>query len=490
MEEKRQGGDYSPLAAPGADASSASQDKWSAFTAGVANFNIQYNFQVIAIALVFMDNSDPDSGGTSGGSGGAQNVTEVAFPRTEAQSSTMASSVFAGAVVGQCVMGYLGDLIGRKWALVATNMFVFVGAIASALFPFRSDNHGLALDDSYYTSVYTWIAVSRFVLGIGVGGKYPLSAVARHEGSDSSKNPAAEVSKAFFWQTPGVIAPFVIASILDAVDGEGMRSFSAVGHEVRILMGLGALPAAVVLLTAVFKQQDSQAFQDARLANPLATALKDRSQWRKLAGAGLSWAVYDFMFYGMTMFQPEVLNNIFGKAESLMDNCWQNIVVASIGLPAVLLAIWNLGQIGLKPLQSWGFLVCSICSLILGLVRYVTDAHVPAFIAYLALIFALNWAINITTFVLPAQCFPAEVRSTYNGLASAMAKLGALLGTYCFKPMKNAVGFPGTYMICAGISLVGIVITHFCVEPYGNGTWKQEEAPEEEEEAWLAEPVE
>ena len=33
-----------------------STERWSAFSTAVANFNIQYNFQVITIVLAFMDN--------------------------------------------------------------------------------------------------------------------------------------------------------------------------------------------------------------------------------------------------------------------------------------------------------------------------------------------------------------------------------------------------------------------------------------------------
>merc|ERR1711907_652954 len=105
------------------------------------------------------------------------------------------------------------------------------------------------------------------------------------------------------------------------------------------------------MVASAFKQQDSAEFKAARQNNPLKAALQDRTQWRKLIGAGLGWAIYDFMYYGCTIFQPNVLNDIFGKAESLQSNCWQNIVVTAVGLPATILAIVNLTQLGLKPLQ-------------------------------------------------------------------------------------------------------------------------------------------
>ena len=92
------------------------------------------------------------------------------------------------------------------------------------------------------------------------------------------------MSKAFFWQTPGVIAPFALGLLFD-LGWAGSREFGDTDTQVRLLMGLGALPAAFVLAASVMKQQDSAAFIAAKQANPgnpLVTALKDRSQWRKL----------------------------------------------------------------------------------------------------------------------------------------------------------------------------------------------------------------
>ena len=45
------------------------------------------------------------------------------------------------------------------------------------------------------------------------------------------------------------------------------------------------------------------------------------------------------------------------------------------------------------------------------------------------LIFALNWGVNVSTYVLPTEAFPSEIRSSFFGVSAAMAKFGALLGT-------------------------------------------------------------
>ena len=41
--------------------------------------------------------------------------------------------------------------------------------------------------------------------------------------------------------------------------------------------------------------------------------------------------------------------------------------------------------------------------------------------------------VNVSTYVLPTEAYPVEVRSTFFGLSAAMGKVGALLGTYAFQ---------------------------------------------------------
>jgi hypothetical protein len=36
--------------------------------------------------------------------------------------------------------------------------------------------------------------------------------------------------------------------------------------------------------------------------------------------------------------------------------------------------------------------------------------------------------VNVSTYVLPTEAFPSEIRSSFFGVSAAMAKFGALLG--------------------------------------------------------------
>ena len=55
------------------------------------------------------------------------------------------------------------------------------------------------------------------------------------------------------------------------------------------------------------------------------------------------------------------------------------------------------------------------------------------------MILVLGFGPNVTTYVLPTQCYGAQIRSSAHGLSSAAGKLGAILGTVVF-PAIMAVG--------------------------------------------------
>jgi len=91
-------------------------------------------------------------------------------------------------------MGYAGDVIGRTAAMVFTLSLISIGALLSAIAPTGTPE-----------TVYAIIVACRFVLGIGAGGVYPLSATkAAEDGGDHSHGVDIHAAAfSFFWQVPG-----------------------------------------------------------------------------------------------------------------------------------------------------------------------------------------------------------------------------------------------------------------------------------------------
>jgi len=75
-----------------------------------------------------------------------------------------------GAVIGQLFFGVFADFVGRRRIFIITLVLITVGALGSA-----------ASVDTPAFSVYQQLAIWRFILGVGVGGEYPLSAAITSE---------------------------------------------------------------------------------------------------------------------------------------------------------------------------------------------------------------------------------------------------------------------------------------------------------------------
>ncbi len=171
-------------------------------------------------------------------------------------------------------------------------------------------------------------------------------------------HPRSPVGLAFFWQSPGAMAPYVVAWLLVQFPiFAGVTSL-----DFRLLFASGALPAAAVLWLT-WQQGESPEFEAARAAQrggaleaapSVGGGAGNMAHWRTLVGTGGTWLLYDIGYYGTAVFTPTILISIFGSSSSMSSLCWQSIVVTVIGLPGALLAIYLLKPMGAKWLNTWG----------------------------------------------------------------------------------------------------------------------------------------
>ena len=205
--------------------------KWTTvWITAISNFSVQYNFQAISTCLLLMSEK--------------QCTTTIEQCRDGKQSTwiggTAAGTVFAGAVIGQILMGYAGDHIGRNLAMLLTLSIAACGAAFSAIFP---------TGPPY--SVYIMIIAFRFLLGVGLGGVYPLSAAKAAESvtTDDTYASSKKAALAFCYQVPGAMTPWLLAYLFSFIP-----DFSS-DTEWRLLLGLGAIPAAAVVMLSYIEMK-------------------------------------------------------------------------------------------------------------------------------------------------------------------------------------------------------------------------------------------
>lgn len=495
----------------------------NAVIAAVSNLSTAYNLVVINIVQVLVQNQY---------CGGDHCRDAVSLAST---------ACLVGAIVGQVSMGYVGDCLGRSKALQLTMAFSIIGAFASAFaVPLNEDA----------SSIFFFLSITRFVLGVGVGGVYPLSATIAAESATSASSRGRSAALTFSMQGVGNLVVPLIALATIAIFGNPPNLFSGgpsdAGLAWRVALGIGALPG---LLLAPFKASETRKATRPRLSSPvpggvdlprvavgqagmdvahsdenpahpparpppvqvpttplprpksalfgrpnhhqqqhdrrppprggavtLREALGMRSYWGKLLGCAGGWALFDITFYGNQLFQARVLSQIFSAnttshepqpvaGDIHANRALQMLVIAAIGLPGYYVSVLLMDRLGRRRIQLQGFVMMGLTYAALGLASSELK-HAPGAMLFLygLTFFFSNFGPNSTTFILPSETFPAHLRSTLNGFCAASGKLGAVLGSALFVPLKTAVGVGGTMLACAVVALLGFAVTLAFVE--------------------------
>src|ERR1700735_5793785 len=224
------------------------------------------------------------------------------------QVSWLNSATLLASAVGALVFGRVADMLGRKRIYGFEVLILAAGAIASAFAP-----------------NYTFLLICRIILGIGIGGDYPVSATIMSEYS-GKQTRGRMVGLVFAMQGAGLIVGPLVASILL---GSGVSN----NLTWRILLGLGAIPglavfylrrqihetprfaaaggaheeaaAAIADATGSGSGKVAPGESTARTPHSVADGFLELIQNRRLLvwliGAAGCWMLLDFCYYGHTL---------------------------------------------------------------------------------------------------------------------------------------------------------------------------------------------
>ena len=400
------------------------------------------------------------------------------------QLALLNSTMLFAAFVGALVLGRFADLGGRKRVYWLVAAIMIVAAVGSALSP------------SF------WVLIGfRFLLGFGVGGDYPVSAVLMSEYANR-KDRGKLVGMVFGTQALGlIVGPLVALALLGAGVSDGLAW--------RILLGLGAVPAAAVIYlrrkmpespryqVQVQGQADRAAaqisvFSDGQVSGTgagqaggngagqgghgapaprqelgLRAFLTNRHWLIMLAGTAGTWFLLDYAYYGNTISTPQILGLISPTASTMTKIALQLAIFVVAAVPGYLLAIAKLDKIGHRRLQLLGFAMMGLCFLIIAAVPGLTTAVVPFLLVYGVSYFFTEFGPNMTTFVMPSELYPVSMRATGHGISAGVGKLGAFIGVFLFPILNDSLGLRGTLLLTAGVSAAGFALTLVLPEPAG-----------------------
>ncbi len=396
------------------------------------------------------------------------------------------AAALVGAVVGALFIAPLTDRFGRRLIYILDPVIFVVTSIAAAL----------AWD------IWSLMAF-RFLLGVGIGADYPISASyvseampTRHRG----RLVASTIGFQAVGMLVGVGVGLAMVMVLDDVSAW------------RWMVGFGAVPAAVLfvyrlrvpesprwlvaqgektrakhafsLITGIPKSKLSlDLFEPPEATQRKAGGFKELFSKRIIRRTLLStvpWFLMDIATYGVGVFTPTILAALHlgqhGLSSSHSSPLIANEIVALEGSGFVDLflvvgfglAIWLIDRLGRIRLQIVGFLGM-FGSLVLLALAGADDPNVLlVFVGFILFNTMMNMGPNSTTYVLPSELFPTRLRARGHGFSSASGKIGAAVGIFLLPTLHAAIGLTWTLLLIAGAQLLGAIVTWiFSIETAG-----------------------
>jgi len=384
------------------------------------------------------------------------------------ETSWVTGSAILGAFFGALLFGRIADVLGRKSVYLGVAVIMVVGAVASAVAP-----------------GFIWLVVARFVLGLGIGGDYPVSAVLMSEYSNRSDR-GRMVGMVFSMQALGLIVGPLVGLLLLT---------SGMSHDIawRVMLGLGAIPAAGVVylrsrmpesprFTAQVRGEAAEASADlATFSDGVVEArtthapagermgvgqfLRSRRMLVLLLGTAGCWFLFDYAYYGNTLSLPVILKQVAPHASLETKLLWTLGLFVVFAVPGYVLAVVTMDRIGHRRLQYIGFGVMAAAFLALAAFTHLTTVVGPFLAIFGLSYFFVQFGPNMTTFVLPSEVFPVSMRTTGHGIAAGIGKLGAFVGVFLVPQLQKHYGLRGMLLIAGIAAVLGFALTGVLPEP-------------------------
>ncbi|KAA1472238.1 MFS general substrate transporter [Dentipellis sp. KUC8613] len=429
----------------------------------------------------------------------------------------MKAAANIGSVIGQFGFGFAADRFGRK-AIYGKELMLIIFATIMCI----SDPTG----DLSPNGSLIYLAVFRIILGIGVGGDYPMSASITSDRANLRKR-GTMLAYIFANQGWGSLIGSIVVLVVLACYKHVMNDLgetSKVDGAWRIAVGLSLIPACGTLyqrltlpestryLKATKQQQEEepdpiaelkkqQAASESSSSSP-APSTADKlppsetppakqpaghnnhfrdffryfSEWRHLKiliGTSVCWFLLDIAFYGINLNQNVVLQQIGfdGSSGTPWERLWKiaigNIIITVLGfVPGYYATVLTIEYLGRKWIQIQGFL---LAALFLGIMagKFHTLNTASFVVCFAFLQFFFNFGANSTTYCYPAEVFPTRYRATAHGISAAAGKAGAIISSLAFNALSEKIGTQNVLWIFMGVCFLGAACTLLLPEVKG-----------------------
>eukprot|EP01138_Halocafeteria_seosinensis_P009413 gb/GECG01009619.1/.p1 GENE.gb/GECG01009619.1/~~gb/GECG01009619.1/.p1 ORF type:complete len:548 (+),score=42.29 gb/GECG01009619.1/:1-1644(+) len=395
--------------------------------------------------------------------------------------SSITYTEIVGVVLGMLVVGSLGDRLGRRWGSRLVSGIMLGGAVMLCV-----------SDGATVKQQFLMFTIALGIFGLGVGGEYPMASSSAAETSEPTTR-GRNVVMVFSMQGLGILVNSAVITLL-------LVAFKQTGDDASLdktkleIIWRSQYALGVILLgclvwyrfyrleeTPAWKQEmdakkgiENMAFINAdsrrRSSSGAVSGHKNHSWvhemrilfhhfWHRVLGSGGSWFVWDVTFYGNKLFQGRFIN-IIEQEHTVFTTLKWTLVNASIAYLGYFVAAYTMDKqwMGRRKMQAMGFAMVGaiflLCGCAYNTLKTPDYIHIFQLLYYVSSFFG-QWGPNATTFLLPSEVFPTELRGTAHGISAASGKLGALLAGLVFSYIEAESLF-----IVSGIcGAIGLVLT-------------------------------
>ncbi|KAG5417825.1 GIT3 [Candida metapsilosis] len=428
---------------------------WPAFASGAGLFSDGYVNNCISTVLSCL-----------------RMIYKEEFTKSSAMSN-VASIAFAGTVVGQLGFGYISDRIARRGGMMVANVMLIVFTLLCAVGSWGATTQG------FFACLTVW----RFFLGVGIGAEYPTSSVIASE--FANQLPPGKRNRYFSWFTNAMIdsgfvtaafVPFVLIWIFTE------RHLRALW---RVAIGLGVVPPLLLFFIRL-KMKDSETFEKLNMKHvryrdyPWWLIIK--FYWFRLTIVSLIWFVYDFSTFSFNSFNTIIISQLIPDARLWKQWGW-SVVFNLFYIPGAFLGALSGDYFGPRLTLAFGVACQGIIGIAMSACLKSLKKHIAGFIVVFGIFTSFGeFGPGDNIGLLASKTSGTAIRGQYYGIAAAVGRIGAFVGTYIFPAIQRKYEGQGDlslqvpFYISSGLCLFSACLAIFFLPRVGQDAINREDA--------------
>ncbi|KAK9241056.1 major facilitator superfamily domain-containing protein [Lipomyces kononenkoae] len=369
--------------------------------------------------------------------GSVNTILKILYPTQYANSPAtrnVSSIAFVGTVVGQLAFGYISDHHSRKLGMVVSTLILILMSILSS----ASWGAGGSIP-----GMLAALTAYRFFIGIGIGGEYPAGSVACAEASNELKS--GHRNRYFVLFTNFMIDFGFVVSAFTPLVMLWICGTNHLGTVWRVALGLGAIPPMSIFYLRLKLEEPEQFTKNTmRRVRRVPYLLIIRFYWFRLLVVSIIWFIYDFSAYSFGLYSSTILDVIIPDGDLYKTFGW-NVVINLFYLPGSMLGALSADYFGPRVTLTVGVILQAVVGYIMAGLYSHLKTHIAGFVVVYGIFLTLGeFGPGDCIGLIASKTCATSVRGQYYGIAAAIGKIGAFVGTYVFPVIISNAGGEST----------------------------------------------